>query len=64
MLYLLCFFGFDVLYLLLGAVYMMKQMFVYNEAWDNFVWLLWPILMWREWRLACYIKRQNKKWEN
>jgi hypothetical protein len=62
MLYLLYIFVFIVSYLLIGAACAMREMFNWGE-WDNFVMVFWPFIMWRQWRLDCYIKRQNKKWE-
>jgi hypothetical protein len=42
----------------------MKEAYEYDEDWDTYVMLLWPIIIWRKWRLSRYIKRQNKKWDN
>ena len=62
MLYLLCFFGFDVLYLLAGSIYMMYHMHLGGVDWDNIIWLLWPIMLWHDWRFHSFVKKQNKKW--
>jgi hypothetical protein len=50
------------LYLLIGSAYAMGEMYKWGY-WDNFVMVFWPFIMWRQWRLSCYIKRQNKKWD-
>jgi hypothetical protein len=63
MLLLLYIFTFIGIYLLIGAGYTMKESYEYDEDWDNYIMLLWPLIIWRKWRLSRYIKRQNKKWE-
>jgi len=50
------------IYLLIGSAYAMHEMSKWGD-WDNFVMVFWPFIMWRQWRLNCYIKRQSKKWE-
>jgi hypothetical protein len=62
MLYLLYIIVFIAVYLLIGAAYAMIEMDKWGD-WDNFVMVFWPIIIWRQWRLSCYLKRQNKKWE-
>jgi hypothetical protein len=52
------------LYLLIGIAYTLKESHEYDEDWDTYVMLLWPIIMWRKWRLSRYIKLQNKKWDD
>jgi hypothetical protein len=64
MLYLLSILVFIGSYLLCGIAYTLEVAYEYDEDWDTYVMLLWPIIMWRKWRLSRYIKRQNKKWEN
>lgn len=64
MLYLLCFFGLDLLYLFIGAMYMLIQMLKYDEDWDNSMFLLWPIFAWNAWRLNKWIAEMHSKWED
>ena len=67
MLYLFNFFYFLLFvlgYLFIGALYVAAfHMIKDDQEWDNIIWLFWPIMAWRKWRLHRFNKYMNSKWE-
>ena len=52
-------------YLFLGAMYVFIFHMLQDQRddWDNIIWLFWPIMAWRRWRLHRFLHHMNKKWK-